>query len=444
MDQLLIKNARIVNEGTIHSGDVRVVNGRIEAIASELEAHSRTHVIEANENYLMPGMIDDQVHFRTPGLCHKGDLATESRAAVAGGVTSFMDMPNVKPPTTDNNTLHAKIAEAEGRCAANFGFHLGATNDNIEAIKSVDHKAAAGIKVFMGASTGRMLVDDDDALEAIFEHAPLTVLTHCEDTPMIEAAMARAQAQYGDDIPMAMHPLIRSREACLASSRKAVDLAHRHGTQLHILHLTTEEEMVLFDAGPMGDKSITAEACIHHLWFSDADYERLGTRIKCNPAIKTGADRDAIRRAVAEDRIDILATDHAPHLIHEKDGPYGQAAAGMPLAQHVLIALVDLAGASWISLPQLVRKTAHNVADRFQVAERGYIREGYWADLVIVDSTRRTVVDEEPIHAHCGWTPFTGQSFNARIQTTIVSGQIAYANDTMQSLHAGQPLTYAR
>ncbi|NNC23667.1 dihydroorotase [Salinisphaera sp. USBA-960] len=444
MSELLIKNAQIVNEGTIQTGDLRVRDGRIDAIASELDAGSRTEVLDAGGNYLMPGMIDDQVHFRTPGLSHKGDLTTESRAAVAGGVTSFMDMPNVQPPTIDNQALHTKIASAEGKCAANFGFHLGATNDNIDSIKAADQSAAAGIKIFMGASTGRMLVDDDDALEAIFEHAPLTVLTHCEETPMIEAALARARAEYGDDIPMAMHPTIRSREACLASSRKAVDLAQRHGTQLHILHLTTADELALFTASPMAGKSITAEACVHHLWFCDADYDRLGTRIKCNPAIKTDADRQAIRRAVAEDRIDILATDHAPHLIEEKDGPYTQAAAGMPLAQYVLVALVDMAESGWMSLPQLVQKTAHNVAERFQVAERGYLREGYWADLVVVDPSAPTVVDAEPVHAHCGWTPFTGQRFNARVQATVVSGQIAYCNDTIQPVAAGQALCYAR
>lgn len=444
MTDLLIKNAQVVNEDAVRSADVRVRDGRIDAIAAELTADATTEVIDAEGHYLMPGMIDDQVHFRTPGLDYKGDLASESRAAVAGGITSFMDMPNVKPATVDNETLHAKLALAEGQCAANYGFYLGATNDNIEAIKHVDQSAAAGIKIFMGASTGQMLVDDEHALEAIFEHAPLTVATHCEDTPMINAALDKARAAYGDDIPMAMHPVIRSREACLASSRKASDLARQHGTQLHILHLTTADEMALFDTGPLADKNITAEACVHHLWFSDADYDRLGTRIKCNPAIKTDADRQAIRDAVAENRIDILATDHAPHLALEKDQPYGQAAAGMPLVQHVLVALMDLANSGWLSLPQLVRKIAHNVADRFQIAERGYIREGYWADLVIVDPGRTTNVNDEPIYAHCDWTPFTDQIFNARIKTTIVSGQIAYSDDTIRSLAAGQALAYAR
>jgi dihydroorotase len=444
MTDYLITQATIVNEGKRLDADVLIRNGRIERIAPSIGASANTEVIDAKGQLLLPGMIDDQVHFREPGLTAKADLASESRAAVAGGITSFMDMPNVKPPTISNAALVAKLAQAEGRCAANYGFHFGATNDNIEDIKALDTRLAAGVKIFMGASTGKMLVDDDDALEAIFEHSPLTILTHCEDTPMIEANEARAREQFGDDVPMSQHPLIRSREACYASSTKAIDLARRHNARLHILHITTAEELALFAAGPMAGKQITAEACAHHLFFTEADYATRGTLIKCNPAIKTAADRDALWQAVADDRIDVLATDHAPHLPKEKDNTYFRAPAGLPLVQHALLSLLDHVSAGRFSLEQLVTKSAHNVADRFGVAERGYIREGYWADIVLVDMNGQTVVDDEPLLAKCGWSPFAGDTFRSRIMTTFVSGQLAYHGGKLSQGCIGQALTYDR
>ncbi|MES1952480.1 dihydroorotase [Salinisphaera sp. S4-8] len=444
MTDYLIANACLVNEGQRSEADVLIRDGRIEKIAPHIAAPSDVEVIDARGHYLLPGMIDDQVHFREPGLTDKADLASESAAAVAGGITSFMDMPNVKPPTVDHDAMVAKHALAKGRCTANYGFHFGATNDNIEEIKKLDTRLSAGVKIFMGASTGRMLVDDDTALEQIFEHSPLTILTHCEDTPMIEANAQRARDLYGEDVPMSEHPVIRSREACYASSSKAIDLARRHGARLHILHITTADELDLFETGPMANKQITAEACTHHLFFEDSDYAARGTLIKCNPAIKTHADRMALLKAVADDRIDVLATDHAPHQLSEKNQPYFAAPAGLPLVQHAMPSLLDQVSAGHFSLEQLVTKSAHNVADRFDIEERGYIREGYWADLVLVDMTGQTVVDREPILAKCGWSPFAGHTFESRIMSTFVSGQLAYHEGKLSRGCIGRALTYDR
>lgn len=444
MTDLLIKNATLVNDNDTFEADLRVRAGRIDQIGADIAAMAGETVIDGAGCWLMPGMIDDQVHFREPGLTDKADMASESRAAVAGGITSFMDMPNVKPPTIDHEALVAKLDMARGRCAANYGFHLGATNDNIEAIKRGDGTRAAGVKIFMGASTGKMLVDDDAALEAIFEHSPLPILTHCEDTPMIEANADKARAAYGEDVPIRQHPVIRSREACIASSKKAMDLATRHAARLHILHITTAEELALFAAGPMADKNITAEACIHHLFFSEDDYDRLGALIKCNPAIKTEADRQAILKAVADDVIDVLATDHAPHARADKDNPYFSAPAGLPLVQHAVPSLVDQVSVGYFTIEQLVTKMAHNVADRFDIVERGYLREGYWADLVLVDPRGRTVVDDEPVLAKCGWTPFAGHTFDARVKTTVVSGQLAYHDGKLSQGCIGEALAYDR
>jgi len=444
MTDYLITNARLVNEGQRNDADVLIGNGRIEKIAPSIDAPAGVEVIDAAGRFLLPGMIDDQVHFREPGITHKADLASESRAAVAGGITSFMDMPNVNPPTIDHATLVAKHELARGRCAANYGFHFGTTNDNLEDIKRLDTSLAAGVKIFMGASTGRMLVDDEDALEAIFEHSPLTVLTHCEDTPMIEANAAAARERYGEDVPIDQHPVIRPREVCYASSSKAIALAKKHDTQLHILHITTAEELDQFAPGPMAGKQITAEACAHHLFFDDSDYAQRGTLIKCNPAIKTADDRRALLQAVADDRIDVLATDHAPHLAAEKDNTYFKAPAGLPLAQHALMALLDQVTAGYFSLEQLVQKSAHNVAERFDIAKRGYIREGYWADLVLVDLDAGTNVDDEPIFAKCGWSPFAGHRFNSRILSTFVSGQLAYHEGKLSQGCVGQALAYDR
>ncbi|MEQ8798426.1 MAG: dihydroorotase [Salinisphaeraceae bacterium] len=444
MSELLITNARLVNEGAITDADVLVKNGRIERVDREIAAPANAQVIDADGRHLLPGMIDDQVHFREPGLTHKADIAHESAAAVAGGITTYMEMPNVKPPTIDADALADKHAIAARNSRANYSFYLGATNDNIEAIKRLDPLNNCGIKVFMGASTGNMLVDDDDALHAIFAAAPVPIITHCEDTPTVLANEAAARERYGEDVPMSEHPYIRSAEACYKSSSKAVALAKEHGTQLHVIHLTTERELEMFEPGPVAGKQITSEGCVHHLFFDERDYAEKGTLIKCNPAIKTSADRQALLRAVAEDRIDVIATDHAPHLLEEKNQPYFRAPAGLPLVQHALLSVLEHMHRGLFSLETIVRKTSHNVAERFQVTERGFVREGYWADLVLIDTEKPTIVDDWPILSKCGWSPFAGTTFRSSIVATIVSGQVAYEEGKVVPGCTGQPLTFSR
>ena len=414
----VIKNARMVNEGRVTEGDLAIRDGRIDRIGGVIDGDRE---VDAGGAWLIPGMIDDQVHFREPGFEHKAEIATESRAALAGGITSYMEMPNCLPQTVTAGALEDKHRRAAVKSVANYAFYFGATNDNLEAIKAVDPFRACGVKVFMGASTGNMLVDDETTLEGIFASTPLVIATHCEDTPTILANEARARARYGDAIPFEMHPEIRSEEACWKSSSLAVELARRHGSRLHVLHLTTARELDLFEAGPVEDKRITAEVCVHHLHFDARSYGEKGADIKCNPAIKNASDRDALRRAVAEDRIDIVATDHAPHTREEKAGRYDEAPAGLPLVQHALLTLFEL-----LPVTTIVQKTAHAPALRFDVRERGFLREGYWADLVLVDPHRGTVVDEEPVFSKCGWTPFAGLTFGARITHTFVNGRLAY------------------
>ena len=423
----VLKNATVVNEGRCVEADVAIAGGRIELVGQGAGSPGAEE-IDLSGAWLLPGMIDDQVHFREPGLEHKGDIASESRAAVAGGITSTLEMPNCDPQTIDNDALLDKHARAAGRSMTNYAFYLGATNDNLEAIKGVDVRKACGVKVFMGASTGNMLVDDEHTLEGIFAHSPLVIATHCEDTPTILANEARAQAEYGDDIPMRCHPQIRSEDACYKSSSLAVSLAKRYGSRLHVLHLTTARELELFAPGPLADKRITAEACVHHLFFNDSWYESLGARIKCNPAIKTRADQLALKRAVAEDRIDVVATDHAPHTLDEKSGSYMTAPAGLPLVQHALLTLIEHVKAGELGIEQVAQKTAHAPAQLFNVRERGFVREGCHADLVIIDPDAATVVDDEPVHAKCGWTPFPGVTFRSRITHTFVNGELAFAN----------------
>ncbi len=444
MSKLLITNARLVNEGETQDADVLIVGERIEKIGSGLKADGETTVLDASGKLLMPGMIDDQVHFREPGLTNKGDLATESAAAVAGGITSFMDMPNVNPQTTTRAALADKYKLAAGRCSANYGFYLGATNRNIEEIKALQVGEACGIKAFMGASTGDMLVDNPESLELLFEHAPVIVLTHCEHSPTIRDNEARAKAEYGEDVPMSEHPNIRSANACLLSSSQAVDLARRHDALLHVLHLTTAIEMGLFTKGPRHDKRITAEVCVHHLWFEDSRYEELGARIKCNPAIKTEADRDALVKAVVEDRIDIIATDHAPHTISEKGKSYFKSPAGLPLVQHVMLCLFDMAGEGKFSYERIVDKTSHAVADIFGVVDRGYVREGYFADLIIMDPDTPTTVTDSTLLAKCHWSPFTGHTFRSTVDTTIVNGSIVYQDGLLTGEQLGQPMEFTR
>lgn len=434
----------MINEGEIRDVDVLVVEDRIENIAASIAANGEMTVIDAAGKYLLPGMIDDQVHFREPGLTNKGDMATESAAAAAGGITSFMDMPNVNPQTTTRAALADKYTLADGRCTSNYAFYLGATNRNIEEIRALQINEACGIKAFMGASTGEMLVDDPAALEKLFEFAPVIVATHCEHSPTIWDNESRAKLAHGENVPMSEHPNIRSAQACLASSSIATELARRHDALLHVLHLTTEIEMALFTKGPLRDKRITAEVCVHHLWFDETRYDSLGTRIKCNPAIKRASDREALVRAVNEDRIDVIATDHAPHLLSEKNRSYFKAPAGLPLVQHALQVLFDLAARSEIPLETLVRKTSHAVADLFGVVDRGYIREGYFADLVLVDANRPSTVDRADLLAKCHWSPFEGHTFTSTIDTTVVNGRVVYREGALTGEIAGRRLQFDR
>ncbi|TAK38419.1 MAG: dihydroorotase [Lysobacteraceae bacterium] len=448
MSQTLIVNARLVNEGHETEGDLRIRDGRIDAIGRGLAAQPGDLVLDANGRRLLPGMIDDQVHFREPGLEYKADMATESAAAVAGGLTSVMDMPNTNPPTLDSDALEDKYRRAAGRMWANHGFYLGASNDNIAAIRALDPLSAPGIKVFMGASTGNMLVDDPATLDAIFRDAPTPIITHCEDTPTIEANLAAYRARYGEDIPIECHPDIRSREACLKSSVLATSLAKKHGSRLHVLHISTADELALFEAGPLvradgSRKRITAETCIHFLHFDRADYARLGNLIKCNPAIKDAADREALTAALVDGRIDVLATDHAPHTWEEKQRPYAQAPSGLPLVQDALLAALELVHEGKLSNAQVVQKVCHAPAQLFDVAERGFLREGYFADLVLVDDVAHTVRREDVL-SKCGWTPFEGTTFHSRIAATWVNGIQVWDGKQLLGTAAGQRLRFDR
>ncbi|MBD8696388.1 dihydroorotase [Stenotrophomonas sp. 169] len=448
MSSTLITNARLVNEGRVFTADLRIENGRIARIDGSLAARDGEQVVDAAGRWLLPGMIDDQVHFREPGLTHKGDIATESAAAVAGGLTTFMDMPNTNPPTLNADALQAKYDAAAGRARANYGFYMGASNDNLEHIQRLDPKTAPGIKVFMGASTGNMLVDNPDTLDAIFRDAPTPIITHCEDTPMIDALAKQFQAQYGDTLSAEQHPDIRSREACLKSSQLAVALAKKHGTRLHVLHISTADELMLFERGPMiradgSRKQITAETCIHFLRFDRTDYARLGNLIKCNPAIKDVADREALTRALVEDIIDVLATDHAPHTWEEKQKPYPQAPSGLPLVQYALTAALELVHEGKLDITRVVQKFAHAPAQLFDVAERGFLREGYFADLVLVEDKPFTVKREDVL-SKCGWSPFEGTTFQSRIASTWINGQLAWDGSQIVGAANGQRLAFSR
>ena len=444
MRHLLISNACLVNEGEVRDADVLIEGERIARIDSRVAAPDGAKVIDAAGKFLLPGMIDDQVHFREPGMTHKGDLATESAAAAAGGITSFMDMPNVNPQTTTREALADKYDIAEGRCTANYGFYFGATNGNIEEVKALQVGEACGIKAFMGASTGDMLVDDPEVLEKMFEHAPIMMVTHCEHSPTIWDNEAKARAVFGEHVPFSEHPNIRSAAACLASSSLAVDLARRHDALLHILHLTTAIEMPLFSNAHRLEKRITAEVCVHHLWFDESRYEQLGSRIKCNPAIKSANDRAALIAALNDGRIDIIATDHAPHTASEKDASYFKAPAGLPLVQHAMLTLFDLVAAGEISIELLVDRVSHAPADLFGVTERGYVREGWFADLVIVDPAKPYRVSEANLLSKCQWSPFEGHEFSASIDTTIVNGAIVYGDGSLTGNIAGQRLEFTR
>lgn len=444
MKSILIVNARVVNEGRIVDADVFIDNGRIHKIGGNLTGQAADTVIEANGKSLIPGMIDDQVHFREPGFTYKGDIASESRAAVAGGITSYMDMPNTRPPTTTLDALEEKCQIAAQRSLANYSFYLGATNDNIDAIRRLDPRRACGIKVFMGASTGNMLVDRRETLQAIFAQAPVLIATHCEDTSTIIEHEHEYRRRYGEDVPIACHPLIRSEHACFKSSSLAVDLARKFGARLHVLHLSTARELQLLSDSRLDEKRITAEACVHHLFFDSSDYEDKGTLIKCNPAIKTRDDRDALRQAVLDNRIDIIGTDHAPHTLPEKHNNYFAAPAGLPLVQHALQSLLEHYHNGLFTLELIVGKTSHAVATLFQIKDRGFIREGYWADLVLVDLNRSYTVARDLVLSKCGWSPFEGETFRSSIDATIVSGHIAYQHGVVDDSVLGRRMEFDR
>jgi len=423
MTDLLITGGTLINEGKRSHDDLLIRNGRIESIAPSISANPQCKVIDANGKLILPGLIDDQVHFREPGLTHKACIHTESMAAVAGGVTTYFEMPNVSPPTLNMERIEEKCAIANRDSLANYAFFLGASNENLEDVKSADTSKIAGIKVFMGSSTGNMLVDEEKVLEGIFRNAPTIIATHCEDTPTIINNEEIARKKFGEDVPFSEHGNIRSREACFKSSSMAVELAKRENAKLHVLHITTEEELKLFTAG---NNLITAEACVHHLWFEELSYSTLGSLIKCNPAIKKASDRDAIRKAVSDGRISILATDHAPHTREEKQGTYFNAPSGLPLIQHTLLLMLEICEQECFTIETVVERACHAPARLFQVEERGYLREGYWADIVLVDPTQNTSVKNTELFSKCQWSPFPHMTFTNSIDTTIVSGEIAY------------------
>lgn len=444
MAKQLIKNATIVNEGKIFEADLLLQNDRIQKIGEDI-SDPEAKIIDAAGRYVLPGIIDDQVHFREPGLTHKGDIATESRAAIAGGITTFMEQPNTNPQTTTIEKLEEKFAIAEASSFANYSFLFGGTNDNLEEIKRLDKKACSGVKLFLGSSTGNMLVDDEEVLEKIFLSTEMVISAHCEDEGTIRRNLEQYREQYGDDIPVKYHPLIRSEQACYLSSSKAIDLAKKTGARLHVFHLSTGKEMDLFQNDiPLEQKKITAEVCIHHLWFSEVDYDTKGTLIKWNPAVKTAADRSKLWEALLDDRIDVIATDHAPHLLEEKDNVYTKAPSGGPLVQHALPAMLQKHKEGMISLEKLVQKMCHNPAKLFDIEERGYVREGYFADLVLVDLDSPWEANSENDLYKCGWSPFDGFTFTSKVTHTFVNGHLAYEHGNFSRERNSRRLTFDR
>ena len=439
----IIKGGTLVNEYRQYKADIVINHGCIEAILPEGVTTEDAEIIPAEGCYVLPGVIDDQVHFREPGLTHKGNIAEGSRAAAAGGVTSFMDMPNVLPPTTTKKLLEEKQEIASRTSLVNYSFYLGASKDNINEIKHVDTRTTCGIKLFMGASTGNLLVDDLPTLERIFAESPILIATHCEDTPTINQNLARYKEKYGDNIPPQCHPLIRNREACLKSSSLAVSLAKKFGSRLHVLHLSTADELVLFEQGPVSGKKITAEVCAHHLWFNDEAYLNKGNFVKWNPAIKTEKDRQTLLQALNEKVIDVIATDHAPHTISEKSGPYTQAASGGPLVQHSLVILLELARQGAITIERVVDGMCHAPALLFGIEKRGFLREGYKADICIVEKNTWTVNKENLLY-QCGWSPLEGQTFHHKVRTTLVNGTIVYDKGDFPATPQGELLTFSR
>jgi dihydroorotase len=442
MKSTLILNAKVVNEGQVLERDVLIRGERIERIGPGLTSHQADQTIDAKGCYLFPGAIDDQVHFREPGLTHKANISSESRAAVAGGVTSFMEMPNTVPPVFTQHLLEEKYEIAARTSLANYSFFIGASNDNLDEVMKTDVTKVCGLKIFMGSSTGNLLVDDPQVLEGFFSRFPSIIATHCEDEKTIRTNLEEAKARYGDNIPVSEHPRIRSEEGCWKSSSFAVGLARKHGTRLHILHISTARETELFDRGPLEKKKITAEACIHHLWFSDEDYASLGNLIKWNPAIKTAGDRQGIWNALLDDRIDVIATDHAPHTLEEKSSSYLKAPSGGPLVQHSLVAMMEFNRQGKITISNIARKMSHAPATLFRIKDRGFIREGYYADLVLVDPASPWTVNRENILAKCGWSPFEGQEFQSRVTRTWVNGRLAYEEGRIVEGSPGMRLAF--
>ena len=443
---ILIHNSTIINEGQSFIGSVLIEDNLIKTVykgAVPEEILNRSQRIDATGLWLLPGVIDDQVHFREPGLTHKGDITSESRAAIAGGVTSFMEMPNTKPQTTSIEALNDKFEIASQKAFANYSFYLGATNENLTELRKVNPKEVCGVKVFMGSSTGNMLVDQKKTLQAIFAEVETLVATHCEKEEIIQQNIAKYKAEFGDDIPLQYHPLIRSAEACYRSSAEAVELAGKYGTQLHILHLSTEREISLFDIKPLAEKKITGEVCVHHLWFSDADYAKYGTRIKWNPAVKTAKDRDALMQGLLGGRLDVVATDHAPHLLDEKQGGALKAASGGPLVQHSLQMMLELSKQGKLTKEQVVDKMCHAPAVLYKVHKRGYIREDYYADLVLVNPDKPYTITQDNILYKCKWSPLEGETMSTSIEKTFLNGKVAFENGTVNDVR-GEALRFDR
>ncbi|HTL83466.1 MAG TPA: dihydroorotase [Bacteroidia bacterium] len=442
--KILIKNATLVNEGNTFSSDVLIVDDKIVSIAKEIPADENTNVIDALGLYLLPGVIDDQVHFREPGLTHKADIHSESRAAVAGGVTSFMDQPNTVPPAVTVELLEQKYKRASEVSLANYSFFMGTSNSNLDEIRKVDPTQVCGLKAFLGSSTGNLLVDNEKHLDDIFREVKMLIAVHSEDDPMIKANLEKYKAQFGENIPVEMHPLIRSREACVSMTKRTIARAKKFGTRLHIFHVSTADEVALFDNSiPLKEKNITAEACVHHLWFSDEDYKTKGNLIKWNPAVKTAKDREAIFQGVLDNRIDVIATDHAPHTLEEKKQNYLKAPSGGPLVQHSLVAMLEKVREKKITIERVVEKMSHAVAELFRIEKRGFIREGYFADLVLVDLNSPWIVSKENILSKCGWSPFEGQIFHARVTKTLVNGNVVYENGKVAEGKSGMRLTFS-
>lgn len=442
MKSILIKGGRLINRGRIYESDILIKNGFIEQVSPSIGLRADIE-LAAEDKFIMPGIIDDQVHFRDPGLTHKGDLYTEPRAAIAGGATSFMEMPNTKPPALTQELLQDKYDRAAQVSIANYSFFMGASNDNLEEVLKTNPETVCGIKAFMGSSTGNMLVDDEETLEGLFSQVPMLIATHCEDETTIRANAALYRERYGEDVPIACHPEIRNAEGCLKSSSLAVKLAQRYDTRLHILHISTKDELDLFRNDiPLSQKRITSEVCVHHLYFNSDDYQRLGTQIKCNPAVKSSDHQSALLPALLDNRLDIIATDHAPHTWAEKQGKYFQAPSGVPLIQHSLNVMLEFYQRGLISLERIVEKMCHAPAECFRIDRRGYLDEGYWADLVVLDPEKEWKVGKENILFKCGWSPFEGHSFKGKVESTIVSGSLAYHQGIFNEEKKGERLKF--